>query len=100
MVASVNDHDGTLSAFAGYSMNENRVRVMETIDDLRNLREFSSCRHSEMPQHFPVSDEGFERQYAFLMSNSAKKVIELIIEEPSLVRVVINSRNPNNKVHA
>ena len=84
-----------MSSFAA-SFRETRVRVMETIDDMRNLREFSTCRHSEMPTNFPVSDEGFEREYTFMVSNSAKKAIGLIIEEPSLVRIVINARNPAN----
>ena len=53
-----------------------------------------------MPQNFPISDEGFERQYTFLMTNAAKQVIDLIIEEPSLVRVVINIRNQKNVVTA
>ena len=63
MVASVNEHDGSLSGFAAWNFADkaNRVRVMETIDDMRNLREFSTCRHSPMPQVFPISDEGFER---------------------------------------
>lgn len=51
MVASVNEHDGSLSGFvaSNFSDKANKVRVMETIDDMRNLREFSTCRHSEMP---------------------------------------------------
>ena len=35
-----------------------------------------------------------------MMTNAAKQVIDLIIEEPSLVRVVINIRNVKNVVHA
>ena len=71
MVASVNDHDGSMAGLAAITgaNKANRVRVMETIDDLRNLREFETCRHAELPEHFPVSDEGFERQYAFRMSS-------------------------------
>ena len=34
------------------------------------------------------------------MSSATKQVIDLIIEEPSLVRVVINIRNSDNAVHA
>ena len=34
------------------------------------------------------------------MTNAAKQVIDLIIEEPSLVRVIINIRNQKNVVHA
>jgi len=100
LIATANDHDGSNSFSVAKSIQENRVRVMETLDDIRNIREFSTCKHSEMPQRFPISDEGFERQYTFLVSNSAKKVINLIIEEPSLIRVVIKSRNPDNKIHA
>ena len=88
-----------MSSFAA-SYRENRVRVMETIDDMRNLREFSTCHHETLPKHFPVSDEGFEREYTFMISNSAHAAIGLIIEEPSLVRIVLNPRNPVNQVHA
>ena len=35
-----------------------------------------------------------------MMTNAAKHVIDLVVEEPSLVRVVINLRNPKNKVSA
>ena len=34
------------------------------------------------------------------MSSGAKQVIDLIIEEPSLIRVALNMRNPLNQVHA
>ena len=42
MVASINEHDGSLSGFVAYNFADkaNRVRVMETLDDVRNLREF------------------------------------------------------------
>ena len=73
---------------------------MESIDDMRNLREFKTCHHNELPMNFPISDQGFEHQYTFLMSNAAKKAIGLIIEEPSLVRIVLNPHNPKNKVMA
>jgi len=63
MVASVNEHDGSLAGFLAFNFGSkaNRVRVMETLDDMRNLREFATCHHSPMPQVFPISDEGFER---------------------------------------
>lgn len=99
MIATVNEHDSSMSSFAA-SYRENRVRVMETIDDMRNLREFSTCHHSEMPTNFPVSDEGFEREYTFLISSGTRKAIGLIIEEPSLVRIVLNPNNRANQIHA
>lgn len=34
------------------------------------------------------------------MTNAAKQAIDLIVEEPSLVRVVINIRNRKNVVRA
>lgn len=96
MAASINEHDSVSSIGFNNMSKANRVRVMETVDDLRNLREFETCHHSEMPQHFPISDEGFERQYAFRISSAAQQEIDLIIEEPSLVRVKLNMRNPMN----
>ena len=60
MIASANEHDGAHSQLVGYN-KETRVRVMETLDDMRDLREFQTCHHSPMPQYFPVSDEGFEK---------------------------------------
>ena len=68
MVASVNENDGgkgglltmvfsLLSAFN----TESKQRVLGAVDEMHDLRDFTSCRHSEMPEHFPISDEGFER---------------------------------------
>lgn len=34
------------------------------------------------------------------MSSGGRQVIDLIVEEPSLVRIVINLRNRDNQVHA
>lgn len=47
MVASINEHDGSMSGFVAYNFMDkaNRVRVMETLDDVRNLREFATCNH-------------------------------------------------------
>ena len=71
LVASINEKDsssdgavGALLNMAGvvpYEQMLQRVVVMETTDDLRNLREFASCNHDEMPRRFPISDEGFDR---------------------------------------
>lgn len=73
---------------------------METLDDLRNIREFASCAHDEYPQNFPVSAEGFEISYAFKMTHAGRVPIDLIIEEPSLVKVQLIPRNSRNKVMA
>ena len=73
---------------------------METLDDLRNLREFASCLHDEFPQSFPVSAEGFEISYAFKMTHAGRVPIDLIIEEPMLVKVQLFPRNIKNKVMA
>ena len=68
MVASVNENDGgkggllaMAMSFMGMINKENRYRVLGTMDEMHDLREFATCRHSEMPEHFPISDEGFER---------------------------------------
>ena len=47
MVASINEHDASMTSFVAYNFAEkaNRVRVMETLDDVRNLREFATCNH-------------------------------------------------------
>lgn len=101
-ITSVNEHDDSLTGLLAFSFSgkADRVRVMETIDDMRNLREFSTCHHSPVPSIFPISDEGFERQYALLMTNAALTVTDLVIEEPSIVRIVINIRNSKNVVRA
>ena len=43
-----------------------------------------------MPNIFPISDEGFEREYVFKMSQGKRQIIDLVVEEPSFVRIVIN----------
>lgn len=64
------------------STSKTRVGVLETLDDIRDLREFTSCRHQPIPARLPISDDGFELQYAFLASDSSKyEVIELVVEE-------------------
>ena len=47
MVASVNEHDGSLAGFAAFNFMDkaNRVRVMETLDDIRDMSEFRTCNH-------------------------------------------------------
>ena len=102
MIASLNEHDAPMSSVIGFNSmgKENRVRVMETIDDLRDLRGFQTCHHSEMPEVFPISDEGFERQYAFRISSTAMQAVDLIIEDTSLIWVVLKMLNFINYVNA
>ena len=99
MVASANEHDMTLSQMVGFN-RENRVRIMETLDDLRDLHEYMTCHHNELPEHFPISDEGFERQYTFKVSGGAQQIVDLIIEEPSLIRVLLTMHSEENHVQA
>ena len=40
MIASVNEHDNFMGSQMGGLQKENRVRIMETLDDMRDLREF------------------------------------------------------------
>ena len=74
LISSVNEHDGAMTGFVGFnSMGKaNRVRVMETIDDMRDLREWATCHHSELPDTFPISDGGFEKEYTFRIAGSAQ----------------------------
>ena len=83
-----------------YSTMLQRVIVMETADDLRNLHEFQTCNYDEIPRRFPISDDGFDRQYTFSMSSGTTQIIDLVIEEPSFMKVFINPRNPKNIVKA
>jgi hypothetical protein len=108
LVASINEKDSAGDEFAllnmmglvPYEQMLERVVVMETADDLRNLREFASCNYDEMPRRFPISDEGFDRQYTFQVSSSTSEIIDLVLEEPSVVKVFVNARNTKNKIKA
>ena len=68
MVASINEKDSSGDGFAllnmmgvvPYEQMMQRVVVMETTDDLRNLREFAQCNYDELPRRFPISDDGFD----------------------------------------
>jgi hypothetical protein len=83
-----------------YSTMLQRVIVMETADDLRNLHEFQTCNYDEIPRRFPISDDGFDRQYTFSMSSSTSQIIDLVIEEASFVKVFLSPRNPKNMIKA
>ena len=72
MIASVNEHDNFMGNSVSGLAKENRVRIMETLDDMRDLRQFQACHHNDMPKQFPVSDEGFEREYVFKMSHGMR----------------------------
>ena len=78
LISSINERDaprngGMAPMFAMAAMGkENRVRIMESLDDMRDLREFQTCHHQQLPQHFPISDEGFELQYAFKISTAGR----------------------------
>lgn len=80
----------------GFVDKQARVRVMETLDDMRDIRGYQACHHSDVPEYFPVSDEGFERQYAFKMSKGGRMAIDLVVEEPSYLRIVFEERNKLN----
>lgn len=72
---------------------------METLDDMRDLRKHVACHSDTVPMTFPVSDEGFERQYTFKMSHGGRAMINLIVEEePNYIRIVFNERNSDNQV--
>ena len=77
-----------------------RVIVMETADDLRNLHEFQTCNYDAIPRRFPISDDGFERQYTFSMSSATTQVIDLVVEEASFVKVFMSPRNAKNSIKA
>ena len=81
LISSVNEKDtkgqqgNGIMNFASqilYSTLLQRVLVMETADDLRNLHEFQTCNYDEIPRRFPISDDGFDRQYTFSMSSEIK----------------------------
>jgi hypothetical protein len=60
LITSTNENDAR-NPNSGFVDKNARVRVMETLDDMRDVRGYYACHHSDVPEYFPVSDEGFER---------------------------------------
>ena len=87
LITSVNEQDAR-DPVSGFVDRNARVRVMETLDDMRDVRGYYACHHNDVPEYFPVSDEGFEKQYAFKMTQGGRAAIDLIVEEPSYVRII------------
>ena len=79
LISTVNEQDAKQSGMP--IDKDGRVRIMETLADMRDLRHHHACHSDEIPQVFPVSDEGFERQYTFKMSKGGRAMVNLVVEE-------------------
>jgi hypothetical protein len=81
------------------SMRARDVSLSETIRDLQDVRQFSGCTHDTMPQSLPVVSDGFDKQFTFRAKSGTKyDIIDLPVEETSLIRLFVHNFEPSTKV--
>ena len=79
---------------------EKAVSTMESVDNLKDVSSFETCKHDNLPQEFPDSSSGFDRQYTLNIGKKAVDIVNFEIEVESLVTVFLNPHSSDSKVNA
>ena len=60
----------------------------------------ANCPHDDLPKQLPVSETGFDKSLTLLVQEKPSDILDLVVEQDSLLRVSIRSSNPRNQVKA
>jgi len=70
------------------------------LDELGDPRILASCPHDDLPRNLPHAEAGFDKSLTLLVQEKPADVLDLVVEQESLLRVSIHSSNPKNQVTA
>jgi hypothetical protein len=70
------------------------------LDELGDPSLLANCPHDDLPAALPRSETGFDRSFTLLVQEKPHDVLDLVIDQESLVRVAIHSSSPKNQVKA
>lgn len=75
-------------------------RDAKIIDEMGDTHWLGNCEHDDLPSHLPISEAGFDKALRLLVQEKPSDMIDLVIEQDSLLRVTIHSSNSRNQVKA
>jgi hypothetical protein len=70
------------------------------LDELGDPKTLASCVHDDLPTQLPRSETGFDKSYTLLVQSKPSDILDLVVEQESLLRVSIRSSNPKNQIRA
>ena len=81
---------------------EQHDKNVEMLDEFGGdiAKVFTSCIHDDIPSSLPISESGFDKSYKLKVQEKPADTIEIVIEQDSLLRVSIHSKNHKNQVTA
>jgi len=70
------------------------------LDGLGDTSLMGSCPHDDLPSELPISETGFDKTYTLLVQAKPSDTLDLVVEQESLLRLSMRSKNPKNQVRA
>ena len=75
-------------------------RDSRLLDELGDPSLLANCPHDDLPATLPRSETGFDRSFTLLVQEKPSDVLDLVIDQESLIRVAIHSGSTKNQVKA
>lgn len=91
------------SLFTGtFTKIDEAIQQHEVDTTMRN--EFSdllspTCNYEELPKSFPATETGFDITYNLMFQEKVFDVVDVLVEEDSVLKVFANVPNPKNNVN-
>lgn len=80
-------------------LQELRQRDSRLLDELGDPALLATCTHDDLVSELPRSENGFDRSFTLLVQQKPSDFLDLVIEQESLLRVVVHSKSPKNQVN-
>jgi len=92
---------GLMSLLAGGGLQKlvlQQERDSKLLDELGDPGLLATCPHDDLVSQLPHSENGFDRSFTLLVQEKPADVLDLVIEQESLLRVSVHSNSPKNQV--
>ena len=76
------------------NQHEKDVAVLSEFGDVANM--LGSCIHDDLPSSFPHSESGFDKAFILKVQEKPADVIDIVVEQDSIIRVSIHSKSHKN----
>jgi len=70
------------------------IQILSEIGNVANW--LSSCIHDDLPSSLPISETGFDKTYKLKVQEKPADTLDIVIEQDSVLRVSIHSKNHKN----
>ena len=79
---------------------DDQERDARLLDEVGDQSQLASCVHDDLPRSLPVGGTGFDKAFRLLVQAKPADVLDLVVEQDSVVRVSIHSESAKNQVRA